>query len=159
MIDWSTQHCGVKKAPFSAVVCYMPDIIPVLDTFPEDPSNFTWDVKVHMLMPRQYPCIPHWHVDNVPRDVDGRQEFHKVQLDKPMWMWISGGPLTEFRNGYIRPETWVRFTQADEHRGTPASEFTWRAFIRATHVDIMKPRANGWLRRHCQVYCSPEYQW
>jgi hypothetical protein len=67
MIDWSKQHCGVHQAPYSVVLELMPDLAEVLGTFPDAPHHFTWDVKVHRLMPRQYPCIPHWHCDNVPR--------------------------------------------------------------------------------------------
>ena len=161
-IDWSKQHCGVHQAPLEKFLALMPDLRPALESFPrnENPHDFTWDVKVHMLMPRQYPCIPGWHVDNVPRQADGRQMFDKVRLDLPMYMWISGGPLTQFTTGYIQPEKWVRFTQADEHRGQQASEFTWRGFIRATHKDIMPPKKENWLRRHCQVYVDEvDYQW
>lgn len=163
MIDWSKQCCGVHQAPITAVAEHMLDVYyMILATFPIDQNvyHFSWDIKVHMLMPRQYPCIPGWHVDNVPRDTDGRQMFDKVRLDLPMWMWISGGPLTQFRNGYIKPEKWTRFTQADEHRGQAASEFTWRAFIRATHADILPVKQEPWLRRHCQVYVDEvDYQW
>lgn len=110
--------------------------------------------------PRQYPCIPGWHVDNVPRAEDGRQLYDKVRLDLPMWMWVSGGPLTQFRTGYVLPEKWVRFTQADEHRGAMATEFCWRGFVRGTHKDIMPPKSGNHLRRHCQVYVGEKnYQW
>jgi hypothetical protein len=160
MIDWSKQHCGVHQAPYLAAEALMPDLKEVFETFPENRQDFTWDIKVHMLMPRQYPCIPGWHVDNVPRASDGRQEFDKVRLDLPMWMWVSGGPLTQFRTGYVRPGEWVRFTQACEHRGQAASEFTWRGFIRATHSDILPVKKGPWLRRHCQVYVDEvDYQW
>lgn len=160
-IDWSKQHCGMHQAPIEAVQEGMRKVYDlIIDTFPDNPKHFSWDIKVHMLMPRQYPCIPGWHVDNVPRDVDGRQMFDKVRLDLPMWMWISGGPLTQFRNGYIKPEKWTRFTQACEHRGQAASEFTWRGFIRATHKDILPVKQGPWLRRHCQVYVDEvDYQW
>lgn len=163
-IDWSKQHCGMHQAPIEAVWEHMPTVAGViLETFPktENTQNFSWDIKVHRLMPRQYPCIPGWHVDNVPRDSDGRQMFDKVRLDLPMYMWISGGPLTQFRTGYIKPETWVKFTQACEHRGQAASEFTWRGFIRATHKDILPVKPGpDWRRRHCQVYVDEvDYQW
>lgn len=160
LIDWSKQHCGVHQAPFLVVRDLMPDVLPILETCPDNPYDFTWDVKVHMLMPRQYPCIPGWHVDNVPRAEDGRQLYDKVRLDLPMWMWVSGGPLTQFRTGYVLPEKWVRFTQADEHRGAMATEFCWRGFVRGTHKDIMPPKSGNHLRRHCQVYVGEKnYQW
>ncbi|TAK59497.1 hypothetical protein [Methylobacter sp.] len=159
MIDWSKQHCGVHQAPFDKVLELMPDLVDVLKTFPDDPSRFTWDVKVHMLMPRQFPCVPNWHVDNVPR-VDGVQRFELVKPELPMYCWISGPPLTQFKHGFLTPKRWHRFTQLDEHRGTASGDFGWRGFIRATHVDIQAPKPEGHLRRHCQVYLDAEtFQW
>ena len=159
MIDWAKQHCGVHQASDAVVRELMPDLAPVLDTFPDVAERFTFDVKVHMLMPRQFPCIPNWHVDNVPR-VNGVQRFDLVRPDLPMYLWVSGPPLTQFQHGYVLPQTWHRFTQQDQHRGTAASEFCWRCFIRATHRDIQPPKAAGHLRRHSQVYLDAEsYQW
>ena len=158
-ISWDRQHCGVHQAPIHKVFELMPDIIPILETFPDNAEDFTWDIKVHMLMPRQYGCIPNWHVDNVPR-INGIQRFDLTKPDLPMYLWISGAPLTQFKHGYLLPETWHRFTQQDEHRGTAASEFCWRGFIRASHKDIVLPKETDHLRRHCQVYCDENtYQW
>lgn len=158
-IDWSKQHNGVHQAPISALRKLMPDLSDLLDTFPDDASKFTWDVKVCMLAPNQYPCIPGWHVDNVPR-IDGIQRFEMVRLDFPMYLWISGSPLTQFKHGFVTPKKWIRFTQADEHRGTISSEFSWRGFIRASHVDILPPKKEDWLRRHSQIYLDAEtFQW
>lgn len=159
-IDWSKQHCGVHLAPFSEVIRHMPDLASTINTFPDNAEDFTWDVKVHMLMPRQYPCIPGWHVDSIPRE-GGVQRFDKALYNLPMYFWVSGPPLTQFMNGYVLPETWHKFTQSDSHRGTPANSFCWRGFIRATHKDILAPKENGdYLRRHCQVYVLEDnYQW
>lgn len=158
-IDWSKQHCGVHQANVGTLLELMPDLSSIIATFPDDPEVFTWDVKVHMLMPRQYPCIPNWHVDNVPR-VNGVQRFDLIKLDLPMYLWLSNGPLTQFQHGYVLPRTWHRFTQVDQHRGTAAAEFGWRCFIRATHKDIQAPKSVDNLRRHCQVYLNAEeYQW
>ena len=158
-VDWSKQHCGVHCAPIDVVRKLMPDLCEVLDTFPDDARVFTWDVKVHMLMPRQYPCIPNWHTDNVPR-VNGVQRFDMLRPELPMYCWLSGAPLTQFKHGYLTPLAWHRFTQLDEHRGTAAGEFGWRGFIRATHSDIQAPKVGDYLRRHCQVYLDAEtYQW
>lgn len=162
-IDWSKQHCGVHHAPIDAVKLLMPDLEMVLDTFPDNPKNFTWDVKIHMLMPRQYPCIPNWHRDNVPR-VGGIQRFDLCKFDLPMYLWLSGGPLTQFKHGYVVANEWVRFSQADEHRGTAASDFCWRAFIRASHSDILTIKkvttVHEYQRRHCQVYLDANtYEW
>jgi len=159
MIDWSKQHCGVHQAPYSEVVKSMPDLEEIVSAFPDKHEEFTWDVKVHMLMPRQYPCIPNWHTDNVPR-INGIQRFDLIKPEYPMYIWISGGPLTQFKHGYLLPEVWHRFTQLDEHRGTEAQEFCWRGFIRATHKEIVQPKKSDWLRRHCQVYLDANtYQW
>ena len=159
-VDWSKQHCGVHQAPIREVIRLMPEVANmIISTFPDECEWFTWDVKVHMLMPRQYPCIPNWHTDNVPR-INGLQRFDKIKPELPMWAWISGPPLTQFKHGYLTAGKWHRFTQLDEHRGTMASEFGWRGFIRATHRDIQGPRESNWLRRHCQVYLDAEtYQW
>jgi hypothetical protein len=169
-IDWSKQHCGVHQGSIHETRQLMPDLNELLDSFePEtgwSPEDFIWDVKVHMLMPNQFPCIPNWHYDNVPRDVNNKQDFDKLRPDLPMFLWLSGPPLTEFRNGMtvtkIPPKTWIHFTQEDEHRGRHSTKFCWRGFIRATHKDILKnydPDRDK-LRRHCQVYLDPEkFMW
>jgi hypothetical protein len=83
----------------------------------------------------------------------------------PMYLWISNGPLTEFRknglNWYVEPQTWTRFTQQDEHRGTMSNSFCWRGFIRATHKVIAPPqKCIDKLRRHSQVYLdSNNFKW
>lgn len=160
MIDWSKQHCGVHQAPYGRVLELMPDLKDMLEnTFPDDPLDFTWDVKVHMLMPNQYPCIPNWHCDNVPR-VNGIQRFDLIKPDLPMYIWISGAPLTQFKHGFLQAGKWHRFNQQDEHRGTASSDFNWRGFIRATHKEIQNPKESDWQRKHCQVYLDANsYQW
>lgn len=164
-IDWSKQHCGVHQASSMQLIELMPDLKQLIDTFPENPNDFIWDVKVHMLMPGQFPCIPNWHYDNIPR-LNNVQDFSKVRPDLPMYLWLSGAPLTEFRkNGVsklIEPQTWTRFTQEDEHRGTLCDKFTWRGFIRATHKDIyaQEKRGHNPLRRHSQVYLDANnFKW
>lgn len=161
-IDWSLQVNGVHRASFDDMVKVMPDLACIKESFPEDVNDFTWDVKVHMLMPNQFPCIPNWHFDNVPR-VNNKQDFDKVDSSLPMYLWISGEPLTEFRNGgLIAPRTWKRFTQKDEHRGTMAKDFTWRGFVRATHNKILaaNPSGESVVRRHSQVYLdSNNFSW
>lgn len=159
MIDWSKQHCGVHHGTYEKTLELMPDLKEVLETFPYDPKNFMWDVKVHMLFPGQYPCIPNWHCDFVPR-VNGIQQYNLVDTTKPMYLWVSGAPLTQFKHGFAQPQKWIRFTQLDEHRGMPACDFLWRGFIRAVHIDICKPSTENNLRRHCQVYLNADtYQW
>jgi hypothetical protein len=157
-IDWSKQHCGVHQAGVDELLRLMPDLRPIIDDFPKDPAAFTWDVKVHMLMPRMYPCIPNWHRDFTPR-IGGIQR-PEMAADAEMYMWLSGPPLTEFRGGFIRPREWVRFSLADEHRGTPSGDFCWRGFIRAVDRSFLPPKSSEHLRRHCQVYLdASEYNW
>lgn len=141
----------------------MPDLIDLIETFPEDPMDFTWDVKVHMLMPSQYPCIPNWHYDNIPR-LNNVQDFSLVKTHLPMYLYVSGEPLTEFQKEdgtifKIPAQTWFRFTQKDLHRGTISKDFQWRGFIRATHQEIQKPR-ESYQRRHSQVYLdAATFKW
>jgi hypothetical protein len=35
------------------------------------------DSRVHMLMPGWYPCIPRWHLDDVPRELEDGQPNHR----------------------------------------------------------------------------------
>lgn len=165
MIDWSKQHCGIHQGTYEQVIELMPDLIEIFLNFPENPNDFIWDIKVHMLMPGQFPCIPNWHYDNIPR-VNNVQDFTKVKPKLPMYLWVSNSPLTEFRKGdknwIIEPETWIRFTQEDEHRGTISEKFTWRGFIRGTHKNILTNfvEKQNPLRRHSQVYLdSNNFTW
>ena len=167
-INWSEQKCGIHRGSIFDVQEHMPDVCELIKyTFPpyEDIHNFVWDIKVHMLMPNQYPCIPNWHYDNVPR-INNKQDFDLIQKDKPMYLWVSNAPLTEFRkNGktwFIKPKEWTRITQLDEHRGSMSTDFQWRGFIRATHKDISPQNRCGHnpIRQHTQVYLDvKEFQW
>lgn len=158
-IDWGKQCPGVHQAPISELVRLMPDLSRLIAlTFPGVPELFTWDVKVHMLMPRMWPCIPNWHLDFAPRE--GGIQRPELAADVGCWMWLSGPPLTEFRGGFVRAKQWVRFTPRDEHRGTPSGDFCWRGFIRAVPSSFLPPKAGDHLRRHSQVYLdAAEYMW
>lgn len=158
-IDWQYMGCGVHQAPYREMVRIMPSLKSIVDQLPERPEDFTWDVKIHMLMPKQFPCIPDWHRDFVPR-TGGIQRPERAN-SLPMYMWLSGPPLTEFRGGFIQAGQWVKFSALDEHRGTAASDFCWRGMIRAVHSDALPPKKPGpWERRHCQVYLdSKDYNW
>lgn len=158
-IDWSAQHCGVHQASVADLLVHMPALRPLIATFPDDPALYTWDVKVHLLMPRMFPCIPNWHQDFCPR-VGGIQRPEQAPGDVAMFMWLSGPPLTEFRGGFVRPREWVRFTPRDEHRGTPSGDFCWRGFVRAVDSNHLPPKTGDVLRRHSQVYLdAKEYMW
>jgi len=121
--NWSNSICGMHKAHHSEVLKYMPELIPVMASFPNDVTEFVWDVKIHMLMPRQYPCIPNWHSDLVPRDHKLLEQWDKIDPSAPMYLWISNEPLPEFFDGReVKAQTWVRFNQLDTHRGTESKK-------------------------------------
>lgn len=158
-INWKKQHCGVIEATPQQLRHLMPDLAHLLDTFPDDPANFHWDVRVSMLMPGQYPAIPNWHFDHIPRKTgrtDPQRDFKAVEKTKhlPMYMWLSGPPFTEFKDKRpVEAETWVRFNQLDSHRAVAAEDHCWRGFIRAVHHGIVPVRHDvPVLRRHSQVY-------
>lgn len=161
-IDWTKTHCGVFCCPWEIAKTLQPELrgpledLVAADILEMDPWDYVVDSKIHMLMPNQYPCIPNWHYDHVPRGPDGTQDFSRCNGNK-MYLWVSGPPLTEFEDGFIPARTWVEFTQRDVHRGTKSAEHCWRAFIRVAPTTILKPRAsNEWLRRHSQVYLNAD---
>lgn len=165
-VDWRKQHCGVIEATVTELRNLMPDLNPVIDTFPDDPSNFHWDVRVSMLMPGQYAAIPNWHFDHIPRKGGDRtnpeRDWKAVKAHLPMYMWVSGPPYTEFKDKReVNAETWIRFNQMDSHRAVAATEHCWRGFIRAVHhgIAIRRPETPV-LRRHSQVYLdASQFSW
>jgi len=156
-IDWSKSHCGVMLCTFDKTIELMPEVIPVLQTVPKleyHMDDYLIDVKVHMLMPGEYPCITNWHQDFVPRDKDLKKLRDKITGDK-MYLWVSGPPLTEFSTIVgASNEGWTTFTQNDVHRGTISKIHTWRCFIRLIPKWFVHPTTInvGQLRRHSQVY-------
>lgn len=149
----------------------MPEVKPILDSLFDsgkmelDKKDYVIDIKVHMLMPGQYPCVPGWHCDFIPRD-ESKVKNASLISGEEMYLWVSGEPKTEFKtfkkeltlDGY----KWKVFTQRDSHRGTPAKDHTWRCFIRV----IPKKFIHGFtlnvgeIRRHSQVYLVNEnYTW
>ncbi|WP_430611530.1 hypothetical protein [Flavobacterium sp. JP2137] len=172
-INWQSQHCGIIHGEYSDIIEYMPDLKEPLSTFPENPNDFIWDVKVHMLMPNQYPCIPNWHRDMIPRDENLKEDETLIDDTKPMYLWLSNSPLTIFKTKdgqefEIIPEQWHRFTQRDWHKGQMATDFCWRGLIRACHKDlginsttVNNPFSNrNPLRRHTQVYLdASNFKW
>lgn len=163
-IDWSKSHNGVMLCDFQKTVELMPEVEPILLELCDSnmlemyPRNYLVDVKVHMLMPKQWPCIPNWHKDFIPRDENMERQFDKITGEK-MYMWISGEPLTEYKDAkggiYTKPaQQWSSFTQHDTHRGTMAKTHTWRCFIRVipkSLVPVAQTNDNQ-IRRHSQVY-------
>ena len=186
-VNLSDLHNGLFRCPLNKVLRYMPELAKILEhpDFPISPEfwhNWEVDVKVHMLMPNQYPCVPNWHCDNVPRP-NGFTDYKAVQnadlLAPPMYLYVSGTPCTEFLTEddefagvveshadvaeYIRltkaetqliePQTWYAMWQNTPHRGTIAKDHSWRLFIRLTHNSIAPVRpVTDVIRRHSQVY-------
>jgi hypothetical protein len=169
MIDWSKSHNGVILCTLDETLKLMPEVEPVLTELIDsgelefDINDYLIDVKVHMLMPEQYPCIPNWHCDFVPRDSELKLRPDLITGEK-MYLWVSGEPKTEFRETPERIKTenyeWAVFTQRDSHRGVKATKRTWRCFIRLVPKSLVKDRPTGnkdalhrgKLRRHSQVY-------
>lgn len=170
-IDWSKSPNGVMLCTFEKAIELMPECKPVLDELLSsnmlefDPSRYVVDVKVHMLMPNQYPCIPNWHYDFMPRDEAGNRVPGKSSELK-MYEWISGPPFTEFKvdrkeSYFITGQEWHPFTQKDLHRGTMSKKFTWRCFIRVIPKEFVHPNSITNSRRiHTQVYLDAnKFSW
>ena len=168
--DWSKSHNGVMLCTISQTVELMPEVAPMLDSIiphlEHDKEDYMVDVKVHMLMPNQYPCIPNWHRDFVPRDKDNKQLPQDISGDK-MYIWISGGPYTEYKSFQEKIESngynWTVIDQNDFHRGIKSEEHTWRCFIRLIPKKFVHPATIniGELRRHSQVYIDQpdKFRW
>lgn len=182
-----TLPCGLFRAPLDEAQNLLPELRALYNTAPvpfEDWAKWELDIKIHMLMPGQYPCIPNWHCDNVPR-IDGKLCYDKADPDVPMYIWISSGPETEFLqrphecftptdHGQLReligwmgtprfrlqPQTWYRFDQLSPHRGHAATENCWRIFARLTPREIAPGRpVISKIRRHAQVYLPSDFHW
>lgn len=161
----SQMHNGLFHTDFSLVRLAMPSIAHIMDTCPVQEG--TVDVKVHMLMPGQYPCIPGRHCDFVPRDADGGLRRDLVTPDQTMYLWVSGPPLTLFEYDFgdtneeaIPPQRWVPFNQNDYHRGVASEEHCWRLFIRVVPHLLCRPSPGICIRRHTQVYLNAEeFKW
>ncbi len=156
-------HNGLIKCPLSEVRDAMPGILPIIDEAPVPHTNYVVDAKVHMLMPNQFPCIPNWHGDAIPRDSDLTLRPDLADASNRLFMWISNDPLPEFEDAReVLPEKWIEFGQLDIHRGTISSQHIWRLFIRLMPSCLVaRPRTGkDVLRRHTQVYldCS-QFTW
>lgn len=183
--DIGERPCGVFLASREETLEVFPELRPTLDQAPiSDWSNWVVDVKVHMLMQGQYPCIPGWHTDMVPRDKRGQLDYKQVKQDGsyPIMLWVSNGPLTEYLSqpmgvthndlkthralgmairkcripAYSPPaQHWIGMDQTTPHRGTMASNKGWRVFIRLLHKSIAPTNpTQSVIRRHCQVYLN-----
>ena len=153
-------HNGLISCPIDWVEDLMPEVAPLIETAPIEHRDYVVDVKVHMLMPNQFPCIPNWHGDFVPRDADNNLREELIDDTQVMFLWLSGPPITEFEDGRtVSPGEWVPFTQRDIHRGRMSDEFQWRLFVRLTPLSLARNVAKtkkDALRRHTQVYLDSE---
>ena len=168
-IDWSKSHCGVMLCTFEKTIELMPEVAPILEELIPHlqfkKEDYLVDVKVHMLMPGEYPCIPNWHRDFVPRDKDKNLLPHLITGEQ-MYLWVSGEPFTEFmEKGSAKPiegSSWKTFTQRDVHRGVESQIHTWRCFIRVIPSKFVHPGTlnMGEIRRHTQVYLdAAKFKW
>ncbi len=95
--------CGLFRCDLNQAYDLLPELSSLYDSAPIQGEQSEWeiDVKIHMLMPGQWPCIPNWHCDYVPRGENGITDY---QLAKqrvaegapPMLLWVSGTPCTQF---------------------------------------------------------------
>ena len=179
--DLGALPCGLHRCSLDEAEKYLPDLKELYNSAPvSNHADWEIDVKIHMLMKGQYPCIPNWHCDNVPRDQNGKLQYHKIDNNAiPMYLWVSNGPCTEFMESdtrigftledhgqishiineyemgtkFIEPQTWISMQQNTPHRGTVAKNYSWRVFARLTHKSIMSARpVVSVVRRHAQVY-------
>lgn len=179
--------CGLHRASINDVQEHFPGLLPHIYESPLGGlETYEFDVKIHMLFKGMYPCIPNWHCDNVPRGENGKLNYDLIKSQRPMFLWVSGAPTTEFlKDGYglasdakdhgeldkdcrslvrhtqhIPEMTWVEMDQRTPHRGSPATETCWRIFIRATPKEILPARPQvSVVRRHAQVYLPHNYHW
>lgn len=165
--------CGLFRANLIAAPDLMPELISLFDSAPiPEKEKHEWeiDVKIHMLMPNQYPCIPNWHCDNVMRrggKTDYAETYHNRGLaNQKMLIWLSGTPCTEFlekdleidfvpqshediatimnrkevAKSFLAPQTWYSFDRFSPHRGTAGKDHCWRIFARLTHKSCLPER-------------------
>lgn len=189
-----TLPCGLHRTPLLKAFSVLPEMSDLLANAKSMlmdeghiPSEWVVDIKIHMLMPRQFPCIPNWHCDNVKR-INGVVDYENINPNAPpMYLWLSEGPCTEFlardvtlksvaNHGelheelellknvvdttHIKPQQWISMKQNTPHRGVAATKDGWRVFVRLTHKSIDSDRpVISELRRHCQVYLPQDFHW
>ena len=173
LIDWSKSYNGVMLCSIDETIRLMPEVAPILKELMDSGTlelpwqEYSVDVKIHMLMPNQFPCIPNWHRDFIPRDRNNKKDFKQEIGTEKMYMWLSGTPLTQYRKieGGVHFKTaqqWHSFTREDLHRGTMSEEHTWRCFIRVIPKSFIHETTinKGTIRRHTQVYLdSNKFNW
>ena len=120
------------------------------------PSEWEMDLKIHMLMKDQYPCIPNWHCDNVPRTEEGTRYDLIEEDSKPMYLWLSDSPTTEFLDrdfdakSFIPPShgelsKWISMAREwNKVRTIKAPTKTWISMGQATPHRGTQAQKNGW---------------
>lgn len=98
-INLGDLYCGLFRCPLVLAESYIPELKELYDSAPvENKEEWELDLKIHMLMKDQYPCIPNWHCDNVPR-VEGETRYDLIKEGTPsMYLWLSDNPTTQFLN-------------------------------------------------------------
>jgi hypothetical protein len=95
----SALPCGLFRTTLQEGAALIPEFAELLASCPVDNiDEYEFDIKVHMLMPNQFPCVPNWHCDNVPRGQFTGLNYPEAARrgGPPMLLWISNGPHTEF---------------------------------------------------------------
>lgn len=183
----SAMPCGLHRAKLEESAELLPGLVDLFESAPvEHADDWFVDVKIHMLMDGQYPCIPNWHCDNIPRR-DGKTDYASADPGHLMMIWLSDSPETEvidlpepascgravsdhkdlrhaiaaFPTRRLQPRAWYSFSQLSPHRGTRATRNGWRVFCRLTHKSIVSHRpVQSVIRRHAQVYLdAAEFAW
>lgn len=117
------------------------------------------DTKVHMLFPNMYPCIPGWHLDDVPRTRKDKQPDHvnPIYKSRHCAMIVGDASRTQFMEGNLslpeypdgsgkiiykewdkRVNTYHNFSHTTVYQvsSNEIIEFNWQTFHRgmsATH--------------------------
>lgn len=96
--DFAWKHAGPITDWFLAC------IMPVCAKAGVAQRDVIIDTRVHMLMPGWFPCIPGWHLDDVPRTRPDGQPDHKNPAYRAQHFMalIGDASLTEFAIGTIR---------------------------------------------------------
>lgn len=176
--------CGLMACPLVDAPRLLPELSGLYESVPiKNPERWLIDVKIHMLMPNSYPCVPNWHCDFIPRNADGDTDYERADNSPLMFLWVSGTPVTYYAASRIRanvvshadvaalgerfaeipvePQRWYQFSQLAPHRGSMSEEHCWRVFARLTHRELNPPTpTRSKLRRHAQVYLdASEFTW
>jgi hypothetical protein len=117
----------------------------VLDALPGDwrASRLVIDSRTHLLMPGWYPCIPGWHLDDVPRTrSDGQPEHRQPAYRAEHILCVVGdAALPLFAVGHLELE------DVPEGQVEPSPLCAETALYQKWHHDIERLLAAGRLRQ------------